>query len=91
MDDIQRAESARQILDNPLFAEALAALDADLARQRQSASITDSALHARLIIAEQVRGKFEAYLRRVLQDGEIAQRRIDLEEKQRGLTRIFRR
>jgi len=91
MDDITRADFARQILDNPLFKEAFAALDADLARQRQAVKITDTELHTKLIVCEQVLSRFRDVLTRAIQDGDVAQMRIELENKKNAFKRVFQR
>ena len=91
MDDITRADFARQILDNPLFKEAFAALDADLARQRQAVKITDTQLHTKLIVCEQVLSRFRDVLTRAIQDGDVAQMRIELENKKNAFKRVFQR
>lgn len=89
MDDMQRADFARQILDNPLFAESFAALQADLERQRQAVKLTDTEAHTKLIMAEQVMTQFRGVLIRAIQDGEIAEFR--LKQTRTPLERVFRR
>ena len=91
MDDITRADFARQILDNPLFREAFNALETDLARQRQAVKITDTELHTRLIVCEQVLSRFRDVLTRAIQDGDVAKLRMDLENKKNAFQRVFAR
>jgi hypothetical protein len=89
MDDVRRADFARQVLDNPLYAEAWQALSDDLARQRIAVKLTDTDAHTRLIIAEQVLGRLRDVFTRSIQDGDIAQ--IQLARERNPLQRVFRR
>lgn len=91
MDDIQRADYARQILDNPLFKDAFGAIESDLARQRQVVKLTDTELHTRLIVCEQLLARFREVLTRAIEDGHIAQVKIDLENKKNAFRRVFQR
>lgn len=91
MDDITRADFARQILDNPLFREAFGALETDLARQRQAVKITDTELHTRLIVCEQVLSRFRDVLTRAIQDGDVARLRMELDNKKNAFQRVFAR
>jgi len=89
MDDTQRADYARQVLDNPLYAEAWQALGDDLARQRVTVKLSDTETHTRLIIAEQIMAQLRGVFTRAIQDGEIA--KIDLARQKTTLERVFRR
>jgi hypothetical protein len=89
MDDIQRADYARQVLDNPLYAEAWQALGDDLTRQRVTVKLSDTETHTRLIIAEQIMAQLRGVFTRAIQDGEIA--KIDLARRKTTLERVFRR
>lgn len=89
MDDVQRADYARQILDNPLYGDAFKALEDDLARQRQAVRLSDSESHTRLIIAEQIMAQFKGILTRAIQDGEVA--KFNIEREKTPLQRVFRR
>lgn len=89
MDDLQRADFARQILDNPLFVEALAALQTDLERQRLAVKLTDVDAHTKLIMAEQVMAQFRRAFTRAIEDGEVAEFRL---KQARGpIASVFRR
>lgn len=89
MDELQRADFARQILDNPLFAEAFGALQTDLERQRQAVKLTDTDAHTKLIMAEQVMAQFRRVLTRATEDGEVAEFR--LKQQRSGIASVFRR
>lgn len=89
MDELQRADFARQILDNPLFVEAFAALQNDLERQRQAVKLTDTDAHTKLIMAEQVMAQFRRVLTRAIEDGEVAEFR--LKQSRVNLASVFRR
>ncbi|HEX7370476.1 MAG TPA: hypothetical protein VF284_09400 [Rhodanobacteraceae bacterium] len=89
MDDIQRSDFARQILDNPVFVEAFDAMAHDLQQQRAAVKLTDVDAHTKLIMAEQVMLKFKAILTRAVQDGDVAQ--WELAHKRTPIQRVFRR
>jgi hypothetical protein len=72
-DAARRMDQARQITDNPLFREALDALQESLKRQRLTVKPTDTDGHTKLILAEQILGQFEHYLQRTISDGATAQ------------------
>ena len=72
----RRADQARMVLDNELFAEAMNALDESLKRQRLQVKPTDTEGQTKLILAEQIRHQFEGYLRRVIQDAQVADMRL---------------
>lgn len=73
---IRRADFARQVTDNPVFREALDALDESLRRQRLAVKPTDTEGHTKLILAEQILGQFRAYLKRAIDDGQVAQMQL---------------
>lgn len=89
MDDVERSDYARQILDNPLFVDAFAQLRADLARQRLAVDLKDIDAQRTLILSERVTEQFHAILTRAVQAGEIAQ--FELAHKKSPLQRVFRR
>lgn len=89
-DAIRRADQARMIFDNPLYAEAMGALDESLRRQRLQVKPIDVNGHAKLILAEQIKHQFEQYLRRAIEDGKLAEMRLT-EPEQGPIARIFRR
>lgn len=89
MDELQRADFARQILDNPLFVDAFSALQGDLEKQRQAVKLTDTDAHTKLIMAEQVMAQFRRVLTRAIEDGEVAEFR--LKQSRAGIASVFRR
>lgn len=89
MDDVRRADFARQVLDNPVFNEAFDAIAADLSGQRAAVKLTDTDAHTKLIMAEQVMLKIKAILTRAVQDGEVAQ--FEMAQVKTPMQRIFRR
>jgi hypothetical protein len=86
---IRRADFARQVTDNPLFQEALDALDESLRRQRLAVKPTDTDGHTKLILAEQILGQFRAYLKRAITDGEVVQ--LELVRGKTLIDRVFAR
>lgn len=80
----RRADRARMILDNELFAEAMNALDESLKRQRLQVKPTDIEGQTKLILAEQIRHQIEGYLRRVIQDAQVAEMRL-IQQQRRSI------
>lgn len=76
MDEIRRAAEARMILDHELVREALASLREGIESQRLRAPVKDTDLHTRLIMLEQVAHGFEAWFRRAIESGEMAEVRL---------------
>ena len=89
-DAIRRADQARMILDNPLYAEAMSALDESLRRQRLQVKPVDTDGHTKLILAEQVKNQFEQFLRRAIEDAKVIEMRL-IEEQKTGVLGMFRR
>lgn len=75
-DLVRRADLARQVLDNELYKDAIAALDASLRRQRLAVKASDADGHLRLIIAEQLLDKLKLYLQRAIEDGKQEQMQL---------------
>ena len=80
----RRADRARMILDNELFAEAMSALDESLKRQRLKVKPTDIDGQTKLILAEQIRHQIEGYLRRVIQDAQVAEMQL-IQQQRRSI------
>lgn len=72
-DHIRRADMARMVLDNELFNEAISGLHESLRRQRLKVKPTDTDGQAKLILAEQIIHQLDTYLRRVIEEGKMAQ------------------
>jgi hypothetical protein len=70
--EIARAGEAEQILHSKMFQEAKAFIESSLANQRLSVPIKDTEMHTRLIIAEQVWGKFLGFFAEVAESGKLA-------------------
>ena len=89
MDELQRADFARQILDNPVYQEVVGKLEADLQAQRLGVKLTDVDAHTKLIMCEQVLARFKGYFTQAVQDGEF--RKLDLESRKSPIASVFRR
>lgn len=86
--EIARAEEARQVLDAPIFKEICTAIEEGLARQRNDVPLTETLMHTRLILTEQVWNQVKQYLEMVKQTGQMA--RLQLAEKERLRERMRR-
>lgn len=89
-DRIFRATDARQLLENPLFVEAFAAVANHLNLAALSCDPDNSVKAQRIIISQQLLAAVKREITRIVQDGEVAQVQIAELEKKRGLA-IFRR
>src|SRR6478736_6081148 len=69
---VRRGQKAQELQDNDLFREALQALRNDLISQITASSLSDKDGHTRLVMAVQMAGAVERYLRNVIHDGDAA-------------------
>jgi hypothetical protein len=94
-EELQRAGEARRVLDTPVFQEACARIDEQLARNRRAVPLSQSDMHTRLIIMEQVWGNIKDWLEQVAQSGNFAQIEIErqrtLRERAAETVRAWRR
>lgn len=72
-EEVIRAGEARQILDMPIFKQARANLEAQMAAARRAAPIKDSDMHTRLILLEQLTGNFFEYFEQIAITGRMAE------------------
>lgn len=82
-EESRRGDLAKVVLDNPLFIEACNQLDAELRLLRERVPMSDTDMHTRVILAEQVQAKVLDHLRAVLMSGDAA--KLQLRER-RSLT-----
>ena len=68
----RRGHEAQRWLGDPLFIEAREAVYGQLRSARQAASTTDTALHSKLILAEQVADRFFGFFEQLAETGRIA-------------------
>ena len=78
-----RAQQALRLLDDPLFKEAREDVYAQLRMSRIAAPTTQSDLHTKLILMEQLADRFFRYFELLAQTGQFAQIEIDRQEAQR--------
>jgi hypothetical protein len=78
---VRRGQAGQELLTNSLFNEALNALNHDLQQQLRRVALDDIAGHTRLVIALQIAGAVEKFLRNVIADGEAAVEQIRLRGK----------
>jgi hypothetical protein len=78
---VRRGQAGQELLSNSLFNEALNALNHDLQQQLRRVALDDIAGHTRLVIALQIAGAVEKFLRNVIADGEAAVEQIRLRGK----------
>lgn len=80
---IQRAGEARQILDSRMFQEARADIEGTLASLRRSVHISQTDMHTRIILMEQLWARLLDYFEQIGQTGKMAQLNLEEIKKQR--------
>jgi hypothetical protein len=88
MDDLTRANLARQVLDAPIFMEAREKVKDGILNQMKAVPITNTEMHTKLIVALQVWNSMESYLDQIVQTGKIAQFQLEQEEKRRSMLQV---
>lgn len=85
--DISRAHRAEELLANPLYIEAVTAMQAAMFEQFSDSKLTDEnqrhELWQRMQLLKQFQGKFES----IVKQGEKAQNTLSLLEKAKGALR----
>lgn len=81
--EIQRAREAQRWLDDELFKAARGDVYGQLKAARLTASTTDTLLHSKLILMEQMADRFFGYFEQLAQTGKFAQMQLDDIERQR--------
>lgn len=83
--EVQRAGEAVQILKSPLFVAAREHLVKQMAEARRAVPMTESLMHTRLILAEQLMGYFFDYFEQIAQTGRLAEMKLEEERQRRSL------
>lgn len=79
MDEVRRGEEARQILENPMYIDALQSVRNGLISSMSQSPMGDEKTHNRLVIALQLLNQIEKSLRTHMETGKMAA--IQLDEK----------
>jgi hypothetical protein len=72
------AQHAAELLQDPLLAESLFAIDQDLLAQIGEVKLDKPEMHTRLITALQISAAMRRHLWHLLQNGQAAQQRLEL-------------
>lgn len=83
--EVHRAGEARQILDSPMFQAAKTNMEAQLAQVRRSVPISDTDMHTRVILMEQLYANFISYFEQIAQTGRMAEIQLRQEEEKRSM------
>lgn len=83
--ELARAGEARQMLNAPLFQEARADLERQLAEVRRTVPISATEMHTRLILMEQLKEQFFDYFEQLAQTGRLVELQIEQEKQRRSL------
>lgn len=71
--EVERARTAQQVLENEIFKEACQRIEEGLAAQRQRVPIRETEMHTRLILMEQIWVQLKDYIQDVAITGRFAQ------------------
>lgn len=80
----RRCAEARQITEAPLFLEARKFLDDQLAQLRREVPISQTEMHTRIILMEQIAQKFYGFFELLAQTGKMEAVRLQDEERRRN-------
>lgn len=84
--ELDRSQRAREVLDNPLYQEAIGSLRDQLRAEWVNSPARDTEGRERLWLAINLLGKVEQHLSQTLQTGQMA--RIQLDEKRSRLAQM---
>lgn len=76
---VSRAKEAASVLDNPAFQEAMSQLKSMVVQQWKDCPVRDKEGQLLLLQLAKLSDKFEAILTGMVENGKLAQHRIDLE------------
>lgn len=83
--ELQRAGEARQIIDSPMFVAAREQLEAQLKQIRRTVPVTQTDMHTRLILMEQLMGYFFDYFDQIAQTGRLAEMKMEEDRRRASL------
>lgn len=83
--EIRLAGEAAQILKSPMFEQARANLVSQLAELRRRVPITETLMHTRLILMEQLMGYFFDYFDQIALTGKFAEMKLEEEAKRKTI------
>ena len=79
-EEVRRADSARQLLDNPLFQEAFATIRKELIEHLLNTRVAEEVERDRLYITIKALDLVEQHIKSVLETGTLAEREQDFFE-----------
>lgn len=83
--EISEGRAARAFLDDALVKRARAHIEERLAGMRRAVAVSDTDMHTRLIVMEQLATMFFEFFEKASQTGELAQLQVRREEAKRSL------
>ena len=76
MTPLERADRSKELLQNVLFKEAFAAVEADLIAKMKSSGFDDGITHHELVQYLQTLGSIRKKLERWIEDGELERKKV---------------
>ncbi len=88
-EEVNRAQRAKNILDDPLFKEAREQIEAEFWRLFRNAAVNDAEALQQIKCMQYMHGKYFDYLGRVIQNGKLAEIEIERVKKKTLKERLF--
>lgn len=76
LEEVKRGERAEEVLNNPLFVEAVTKVREGIIKSMAESPLGDDRTHNRLVIAMQLLNQIEKQLTGVMQTGKMAQMQV---------------
>jgi hypothetical protein len=89
-EEARRGADAKQVLEHPIYKEAIAETEAALVRALKASAVGDESTHHRLAIALQLLGQVTKHIETIAQTGEMAEFQLKKESMKDRVKRAFR-
>lgn len=87
-EEVKKAERARQILEDPVFADAISQVNEALLAGMRNAAIVDEKLRLRLLDRYEILHALLDVLRSTIETGKLAKAQLELNEKKNIFQRV---
>jgi hypothetical protein len=88
LEEVKRADRAEEVLNNPLFIEAVDKVRTGIIHSMAESPLGDAQTHNRLVIALQLLSQIEKQLQSVVQTGQMAKMQVNSPVER--IKRVFR-
>jgi hypothetical protein len=87
LDEIKRGREAEQLMNNPMFKEAVESVKAGIIDAMEASGITDEKGHNKLVIALQTLEQIKKHIKTTMETGKMAQIQVERETLGKKLQR----